>query len=241
MTDSRTSWIEPGETCWHVVDRARHGDDDARGELASSYMAVVRAFLAKRWHSGPSSQLVDDALQEVFVDLYKEGGALGRFESAKGTSFRAFLFGVTKNVALRHEERAKRERSRRVDQGSRGFDAWPSDDTAVSRVFDREWAVALMQRARTRLETLAAEKGDAALLRVEILRQRFEEGRPIRDIAQQLDLDASKAHHEYAKAREEFKTSLRAEIAFHVSGTKEQLDHECRLLLDLLAGHQPGT
>lgn len=225
----------PLETCHALIEDAKRGAPRAREELASRYLAVVRAFLRKRWRHGPLADHVDDAVQEVFVDLFKDNGALLRHDPSKARDFSAYLFGVTKNIALRHEAKAMREGDLRFDPGSVGFDAWPSDDTALSRVFDREWAIAVMRRARLRLEDRASHAGAAALQRVEILRLRFQDGLPIRDIARVLDLETAHAHHEYARARAEFKRALRDEVASDGIGDTEAIEQRCRDLLDLLA------
>ena len=46
-----------------------------------------------------------DAVQEVFLDMFRANGALSRFDPERAKSFRSFLFGVAYKVALRQEER----------------------------------------------------------------------------------------------------------------------------------------
>ena len=81
---------------------------------------------------------------------------------------------------------------------------------------------------------LAARRGEAAPRRVELLRLRFHEGMPIREIAGLWGLDAASLHHEYARARQEFRSALRDVIAFHHPGSPEDVDRECAQLLSLL-------
>lgn len=221
------------ETCWTVVEQAARGEAAARSQFAHSYLGVVRAFLMRRWRGSRAAVLVDDAVQEIFLDLFRDGGALGRFDASRAKNFRTFLFGVVHKVALRYEERVSKDR-RRFDGPAADPDEFPNDDPTVSRVFDREWAKELLQRARERLEERASRNGDGALRRVQLLRQRFQEGLPIREIAKRNNEDAAHLHHEYAKAREEFKAALRAEVAYHHRGDTAALEAECRKLLDLL-------
>jgi RNA polymerase sigma-70 factor (ECF subfamily) len=91
-----------------------------------------------------------------------------------------------------------------------------------------------MRQAADRQAALAAQGGEAALRRVELLRLRFYEGKPIREIARLWDLDAATLHHEYARGREEFRSALRDVIAFHHPGSPEDVDRECAQLLSLL-------
>jgi RNA polymerase sigma factor (sigma-70 family) len=224
---------DPLETCWTVVGRAANGETEAYSVFVHSYLGCVRAFLAKRWRGTPAVQYVDDAVQEVFLDLLRADGALSRFDPERGLSFRSFLFGVVHKVALRHEERTGRD-LRRQAAGGPEPDEIPNSDPTMSRLFDREWATCLIQRARERLERQAEDAGAAAQRRVELLRLRFVDGMPIREIAALWEVDAARVHKEYAKAREEFKAALRAEVTFHNPGTAAEVDRECQHLLELL-------
>ena len=55
-----------------------------------------------RWRRDPLRQGVADAVQDVFLDCLRPGGALERADPARGT-FRIYLHGIVRNVALRHE------------------------------------------------------------------------------------------------------------------------------------------
>jgi RNA polymerase sigma-70 factor (ECF subfamily) len=70
--------------------------------------------------------------------------------------------------------------------------------------------------------------------RVELLRLRFQEGLPIRDIATRWQTDAAVLHHEYARAREEFRAALLEVVAFYHPGTAAEVERECANLLSLL-------
>jgi RNA polymerase sigma-70 factor (ECF subfamily) len=77
--------------------------------------------------------------------------------------------------------------------------------------------------------------GPEASQRVQLLRLRFHDGLPIRDIAERWGVNASKLHHEYATARNEFRAALREVVAFHHPGAPAgQLDQHAADLLALL-------
>ena len=77
--------------------------------------------------------------------------------------------------------------------------------------------------------------GSEAGRRVHLLRLRFHDGLPIRDIAERWGMDAAKLHHEYATAREEFRAALRAVVAFHhPDAPSSELDQRATDLLALL-------
>jgi hypothetical protein len=67
---------------------------------------------------------------------------------------------------------------------------------------------------------------------VELLRLRFNDGLPIREIAVRWGEEAARLHHEYATARDEFQSALREVVAFHHPGTAPgEVDQACRELL----------
>jgi RNA polymerase sigma factor (sigma-70 family) len=223
----------PEATCWTVIQAAAAGNAGERAEFARRYGPVVRTYLATRWRSSPCRQELDDAVQDVFVECFKEGGVLERAERCRGGSFRAFLFGVVRNVALRHE-RARAGRRERAPVDDPLLKAVPADDPSLSRVFDRAWALALFREAGRLQEQQARRNGPEACRRVELLRLRFHEGLPIRAIARRWGADAATLHHEYARARQEFKTALLEIVAFHHPGSPEEVERECANLLACL-------
>jgi RNA polymerase sigma-70 factor (ECF subfamily) len=219
------------DTCWTLVRAAAAGEPGAGRLFAESYLGIVRAFLVQRWRGWALLAQVDDAVQEVFLDLFRAGGALARVDRVRTPSFRGFLFGVARKVALRHEERAAHSTVRRA--GAAPVETLAADERTMSREFDLAWARAMVARAGQRQRAWAASAGDeAARQRVQILDLRFGEGVPIRGIAERLGLPPERVHREYAKAREEFKQALRAELAAHGGRTGDELEREC---LDLLA------
>ena len=102
----------------------------------------------------------------------------------------------------------------------------------MSRQFDRAWATHLLGRARARLVAIA--KDERMRRRTELLRLRYGEDLPIREIARRWSVDAAYLHHEHAIARREFKQALRTEVAMHQREQPRDLDRACRELLGLL-------
>jgi RNA polymerase sigma-70 factor (ECF subfamily) len=219
-------------TYWTVIHAAARGDPVGREDFARRYDRPVRASLAARWAGGPHLQDVEDAVQEVFVKCFRQGGALERVEEGRPGGFRAFLYGLARNVARSFERRHAAERRRA--EGPVEGDQLAADETSLSVVFDRSWARAVMQQAGRRQQELAEQAGEAALRRVELLRQRFQEGKPIREIAALWQADAEHLHREYARARREFHATLLEVVAFHHPGSPAEVERECRQLFELL-------
>jgi RNA polymerase sigma-70 factor (ECF subfamily) len=217
-------------TCWTVIEGAAAGVTADREKFARRYLPVARAYLAARWHGHELAGEIDDAAQDVFIDCFRDGGALGRVDQTREGGFRAYFAGVIRNVALRHE-RARARRPVGVADSSFDADAIAAESAALSSIFEREWAASILRQARALQAERAAQTGDAAKKRVELLRLRFEEGLPVRDIAVRWNEDADRLHHEYARARDEFREALREVVQFHHPGSKAEVDAECTRLL----------
>jgi RNA polymerase sigma-70 factor (ECF subfamily) len=215
-------------TCWTVIRAAAGGDADARDLFARHYAPVVRSYLAARWRGSPLARELDDAVQEVFLACLRPEGVLDRADADRG-EFRAFLYGAARNIARRIEARPPR------DQNGTDLDALAADEPSLSQAFDRAWAVSLLREAAERQLVVARRAGPAAERRVELLRLRFHEGLPIRDIAVRWDEDPARLHHEYAAARAEFRNALRAVVAFHQPGDVEAVDRACESLLQAIS------
>ncbi len=213
-------------TCWTVIEGAAAGCREDREHFARRYAPVVRAYLAARWRTSACQEFIDDAVQEVFLDCFKQGGVLERADRKSAGGFRAFLYGVARVTALRVETRWARERERQSPSGIDLENVEVSEDS-LSKVFDRAWAKALFREAADLHAERARESGEPARRRVELLRLRFHDGLPIREIAERWQIDVALLHHEYAKARQEFKEALLEVMAFHHPGSSAELEQEC--------------
>jgi RNA polymerase sigma factor (sigma-70 family) len=219
-------------TCWTVIEAAAAGNAAERTAFAERYQPVVRAYLTARWRNTAHSQHLDDAVQDVFVECFKQNGMLARAERERPGGFRAFLYGAIRNVARRLEMRYARNQQV-ADLGD--LDRLPADEESQARMFDRAWARAQLREAARRQEESASRAGEDAIRRVELLRLRFHDGLPIRTIAERWQVNAARVHHEYAKARREFKAALAEVVAFHHPGAPEEIERECANLLSLLS------
>jgi RNA polymerase sigma factor (sigma-70 family) len=220
-------------TCWTVIREAAGGDTDARQRFARRYERIVRSYLLARWGGSPLAQEMEDVVQEVFVEAFRDGGVLQRAEPDAPGGFRAFFYGVIRNVARRAESRHGR---RRDQQPATAFYGETPDEQEprLSAIFDREWARGMMRDAADRQREAARAAGPEAQRRVELLRLRFYEGWPIREIARLWKTDAADLHREYARARKEFRKALAEAVAYHHPGSAAAVERECEELLALL-------
>jgi RNA polymerase sigma factor (sigma-70 family) len=221
-------------TCWSMIDAAAAGDAEQRARFALRYGPVVRATLEARRGRGLRPEEVDDLAQEVFLECFRLGGALGKAEPGRPGGFRGFFYGVVRNVAARGDQR-------RASAAARGaaadvdLDAVDSGERDSEAAFERAWAQAAMREAAELMDRRASSKGPAAKRRVELLHLRFHENLPVREIATRWSTDAAKLHHDYAEARKEFREALRATVAAECGTEPAETDAECARLLALLA------
>jgi RNA polymerase sigma-70 factor (ECF subfamily) len=217
-------------TRWSIILGAAGGEREARERFAGHYEPVIRAYLAARWRDTALLGEIDDAAQEVFLECFRDDGALGRVDPERGNGFRAFLFGVTRNVARRVEARRARRRERQPDSRL-GLAAIAARERDLSSLFDRAWGIAILKQAVLRHEERARAKGGAGPRRAELLRLRFRDGLPLREIARLRQVDPARVHKDYALAKEEFREALLDVLARHHGAHRAAAEEECTRLL----------
>jgi RNA polymerase sigma-70 factor (ECF subfamily) len=220
-------------TCWSVIRGAAAGSAADREDFVRRYDHVIRTYLAARWQHSTHRQEIDDAVQEVFLECFRQGGILGRSDPDLAGGFRAFLYGVTRNIALRVEARLNRYGRTEPPEGL-DLERVASEDPSLSQEFDKAWAAGVLVEAGQVQAEQAKQMGLAAVRRVDLLRLRFQEGLPIRDIARRWGVEPAVVHREYAKARQEFKAALLQVLTFHCPGSQEHVEQQCADLLAIL-------
>lgn len=213
-----------------MISDAAAGKLDARSQFAARYESVIRAYLGHRWRSGPLLDQLDDAVQEFFIECFRERGALDRVDPDRG-DFRPFLYGVALNVARRHENRFRRHGQHSPIHPEVNGPA--ADDPTQSQAFDRAWLDVMLGRA---VELMVARSSGkkAERARVRILQLRFGQDRSYRDIAQDLGIDPAEIYRQAAVARDEFKSALLEALKEHNPRHSGTIERECEDLLALL-------
>jgi RNA polymerase sigma-70 factor (ECF subfamily) len=211
-----------------VIRGAAAGEVSDKEAFARYYRPAIRSYLGARWRHSPLKAEIDDATQEVFLECFR--GVLDRADETRKGGFRALLYGVTRNVARRFEERDRNRRE--VQPSSSGFaERVAANEPSLSVVFDRAWAESILDHAREAQARRAARQGADAQRRVDLLRLRFEEDTPIRAIAAQWEVEPQWLHNQYAKARKEFLQALTEVVRFHHPAPPPEVEAECARLL----------
>ncbi|MEZ6186363.1 MAG: RNA polymerase sigma factor [Planctomycetota bacterium] len=130
-------------TRWSLITAVALGDDRAQSAFVSAYRPTVLRYVERQGVGAAA----EDVTQDVFVRLMVKGG-LERV--VRGTSFRAYLFTVTRNALLDHLRRAGAERRGGNAEIVPLLEQEPSVDERES--FDREWLLNLLEVSLARLE-----------------------------------------------------------------------------------------
>ncbi|MCU0724618.1 MAG: sigma-70 family RNA polymerase sigma factor [Planctomycetes bacterium] len=223
----------PRQTCWDLIRGAASGRSEDRDEFARRYLPIARAYLCTRWEGTSLVQSVEDAVQEVFLDFFRKDGAFDRLDEQAEGGFKPYFYGVVRTVALHFETRRARRHEHEPQQAVDSA-LIASRETSLSTLFDRAWALSLVDQAVESHGEWAKARGAEALRRVELLRLRFQDGLPIRDIAARWNEEPARVHKEYAKARREFRERLYDVVAAHGPGTPGEIERRVAGLLAAL-------
>ena len=224
--------MHPESTCWTLIRGAAGGNPSDREQFARLYEPVVRAYLAARWR-GSRGELAD-AVQEVFLACFQPEGVLERADPQQPGGFRAFLYGVARNVARRVETRRSRRREQTLAEDE--LVALPADEESLSRVFDRAWATVLLEQVIVRLRDEHGSEGKRDLY--EKLKPFLMVGKseiPYARAATDLNMSEGAVRVAVHRLRKRYRELLREEIA-QTLATPAQAAEEMQALFSALAG-----
>lgn len=232
------------ETRWTLVLRARGetpGAQSALGELCEAYYAPVLTFIRQ---GDRPEEVVRDLTQEFFARLLARHG-LDTVEPGRGR-FRSFLLGAVKHFLADQHDRAqaaKRGGGQMVVSIEAGAGTSTTTELQIpdpagpvpDTVFDRQWALTLVERALNLLagEFAAAGKtGQFDTLKPWLLGE--VESLSQADAAHRLGLTEGAAKVAIHRLRKRFRELVKAEIAQTVDDPAQVRD-ELRYLLEVLS------
>jgi RNA polymerase sigma factor (sigma-70 family) len=225
-------------TQWSQVLTAREGSESAARRamavLCQSYWQPLYAFVRRQGYDPDAAQ---DVVQAYFAELL-EKEVLRQVDPASGR-FRSFLL-----VSLKHFLSHDRERTRALKRGGNtrtisldtdstaALDVRVVDDLTPEQIFERQWALTVLERALGRLRLAAAESGGSA--QFEALKPYLtgEAGRtPYSLVAERLGMSEGAVKAGVLRLRRRFGRALRDEIAETVSDPADVDDEIRRMLL----------
>lgn len=229
-------------TQWTVVLEARGTPSPesaaALERLCSSYWYPLYAFVRRSGHSPPDAE---DLTQEFFARLL-EHNWIARADQRKGR-FRSFLLMVMKRFLAKEWERAKAlKRGGAVrlvplplDTAESRYCKEPADMQTPEQVFEKRWAVILLESVLNGLREEYARKGKGTLFQaLEPCLIGSPEKQPYAALGSQLGMTEGGARVAVHRLRERYREYLKAEIA-HTVACAEEVDDELRHLLRVMA------
>ena len=213
------------------------GAQAALAKLCAAYWYPLYAFVRRQ---GLGEHDAQDLTQEFFARLLQKGW-LGDVERERGR-FRSFLLAAMKHFLANEWDRS-RAKKRGGGVATLALDAMsaetryrhePADTQTAEKLFDRRWALTLLDQvlARLRAEMLAAGKlADFDALKFCLSGEKT----AYAEVARTLGMSEGAVKVAVHRLRERYRALLRAEIAETVA-TSDEIDGELRHLLAALSG-----
>lgn len=228
-------------THWSVVLASAEGNTptarEALARLCETYWYPLYAFVRRQGYDR------DDALdltQGYFLRLL-EGHYLDAVDPAKGR-FRDFLLASLKHYLSSERTRARTQKrapqrpllSIDASQAEERYRIEPADPVTPEEIFERRWALAVIDQVLTRLEQeeIAAGKGRQYRKLHTHLTGRAQRG-AYKSVAQELGMGEGAVRVSVLRLRRRFGRLLREEIG-HTLADARQVDDEIRSLLSLV-------
>jgi RNA polymerase sigma-70 factor (ECF subfamily) len=232
-------------TSWSQVLAARDAPSSESRQalegLCQAYWYPLYAFVRRQGHDADEAR---DLTQAYFAQLL-EKGYLEDFDPSRGR-FRIFLMASVKHFLSKEREKAQAwKRGGRAEVVSLDEDVEdryrfePADRLTPDEIYERRWALTLMEHA---LGRLSQEFADGGREREFEELQGFLTGEtpkvPYRDVASRLGSSEAAVKMSVHRLRQRFGALLREEIAQTVS-SPDDVDDEVRHLLGVVAPWGP--
>ena len=230
-------------THWSVVLDARRADTgrarDALARLCQTYWHPLYAYVRRVGHSPHDAQ---DLTQEFFARLLAKNSLAGADES-RGR-FRSFLLASLKHFLANEWDKARAQKrggghtpipiDAALAETSCHFE--PADTTTAEKIFERRWALTLLDVVLRRLREEYLTTGREELFE-QLKPTLTEASRTVRyaEIASRLGTSEGAVKVAVHRLRHRYRELLRAEIADTVASPGE-VDDELRNLFAALAG-----
>jgi len=235
----RKEWF--ASTHWSVVLAASHSDSTRQAaaleQLCRTYWYPLYLFVRRRGNGPEDAQ---DLTQEFFARLLEKRWLEG--VEKNGSRFRSFLLNALNGFLANQYDRAsaaKRGGNRQIlsldaGQAERRYLLEPATNETPEKVFDRRWALTVLDRALTRLkeETTATGKARQFDLLNPFLSREPEPGE-YAGVAAKLDVSGGAVGVSVHRLRQRYREMVRAEIADTVADPA-QVDTEMRELFAAL-------
>jgi RNA polymerase sigma factor (sigma-70 family) len=213
--------------------------DQALAQLCQTYWVPLYTYLRKKGHQPAEAE---DIVQGFLARLI-EKSALGAADRNRGR-FRSFLITSLQNFVanLRDQELAQKRggglKKFSLDFGSaeEAYHREPYTGLTPEKIFDRRWAVELLNLVLNRLQDEYVKSGKSNLFdRLRPALTGDAEGIGYAEIASELNLSTDAVKMAASRLRKRYRELLRKNIADTVA-SPEEIDDELRHLFAALSG-----
>jgi len=229
-------------THWSVVLAAGQPTSaryqEALQTLCRTYWFPLYAYLRRQ---GYDTHQAEEHTQAFFTRLLEKDGL--RLADPKQGKFRSFLLTALKYFLANVGDRAraqKRGGGRKVlsldaENAEGKYALEPVDQLSPERLFERSWALTVLERTMARLQAESASMNKQKLFEhLKVYLTAEKSSIPYRDVAAELDMTEGAVKVAVHRLRQHYRELLRDEIAQTVT-SQEQIDEEIRDLFAALA------
>jgi RNA polymerase sigma-70 factor (ECF subfamily) len=211
---------------------------DALATLCETYWYPLYAYARRVGHGVEEAE---DLVQAFFVRIL-EKQALQHADPERGR-FRSFLLASLKHFMLNEYNRAraaKRGGGQPIESidvsGAEGrYALEPRDEANPERLFERQWALTILDRVHARLRSVSMRSGKGQLFeQLKDFVTGEETDTPYREAAESLGMSEGAARVAIHRLRRRFRDLLREEIE-HTVADPAEVDDEIRFMLVTLA------
>ncbi len=227
MTSEHTTPPTPGQgdifatTHWTVVlaagRRSTPQSDRALEDLCRAYWFPLYAYVRRQGHSKENAE----DLTQGFFACFLERNYLENVSSEKGR-FRAFLLAALKHFLANEYDRAGRQKrgggvahlSLDWQAADMRYQIEPADKLSPDKLYDRAWAVTMLEQVIARLRDECAAEGKATIFaQLKAFLMVGQSDIPYAQTAARLGLNEGAARVAVHRLRKRYRELLRAEIA----------------------------
>lgn len=223
----------------HAGRKSSPQSERALSDLCQAYWFPLYAYVRRKGHSKEDAEDLTQAFFERFLEKnYLEG------LSAERGKFRAFLLASLKHFLANEWDKSRRQKrgggaqhlSLDWQSAEEKLRHEPPDPSSPDRIFDREWALALLEQVIARLRDECARDGKSDLFaQAKGYLMVGEQMIPYADAAKSLGMDEGAVRVAVHRLRKRYRELLRDEIAGTLSDAA-QVPEELQSLQAALAG-----
>jgi len=206
--------------------------------LCESYWQPLYSYVRRRGYSADDAQ---DLTQEFFARLL-QNNRVALADQQKG-KFRSFLLGSLKNFLSDEWDKSRAQKrggnvticSMHVETGEAVYELEPVNNVTPEQVFERRWALTLLENVVKQLEREYFETGRGELYKALspcLVGERT--AQPYADLAANLNQTESAIKSAVHRLRASYRELLRKEIANTVTQPQD-IDEELNYLFQVLA------